>query len=309
MVARDLENKRAWAKAARAKDPEVARAADRARYQRDKERIRERQNAYASEHRDEAKARTAAWYVEHKDDPDVKKRRAEYNERWKAENREKYLAARKRQYQARKADPARDEANLGDARSRALARRARYKVVAEKAKEAGCACGEREPICLDFHHRDPAQKVMSIGKHLTHFASVEALAAEIAKCDVICGNCHKKHHAALPPKPRNRRAETSARQRALRAEKWGHTIANAKRQGCTLCPEDDDACLEFHHVDPRQKSFKIGDYKVMLLKTDLWLEIQKTMVLCVNCHRRVHAGVAALPDTSLEVYWRARLTR
>lgn len=308
---RQRERQREWNRAKRAADPEAARAKDRARYERDKERIRARQAVYAAEHREEAKAKTAAWYAEHKDDPEVKKRRAESNERWKAENREKHLAARKRRYQARKTDPEKDSANLTDARARALSRRARYKAVAEKAKTAGCACGEMEPLCLDFHHRDPAQKVMSIGRHLTHFASINELKAEIAKCDIICGNCHKKHHAALPQRPfasLTPKSRANYFQRLKREEKWAHKIANAKRKGCTLCPENDEVCLEFHHVDPAEKSFKIGDYKVMPLKLDIWLEIMKTVVLCVNCHRRVHAGVAALPDTPLEVYWRERLS-
>ncbi len=84
-------------------------------------------------------------------------------------------------------------------------------------------------------------------------------------------------------------------------------IARAKAKGCTLCEEEDAVCLQFHHVDPSMKSFKIGDYKVMSLDISVWREIQKCVVLCVNCHRRVHAGVATLPETSLRVYWRKRL--
>ena len=55
----------------------------------------------------------------------------------------------------------------------------------------GCAdCGYREhPAALDFDHRPGTTKVRDIkqGQQL----GWEALKAEIAKCDVVCANCHR----------------------------------------------------------------------------------------------------------------------
>lgn len=58
-------------------------------------------------------------------------------------------------------------------------------------------CGECEPVALDFHHRDPATKRFNISDQLGEF-SLKNIKIEIAKCDVLCSNCHRKHHAGVP---------------------------------------------------------------------------------------------------------------
>ncbi len=63
-------------------------------------------------------------------------------------------------------------------------------------KSVGCGtCGERHPGCLVFHHRDPATKEFSLGSALAFSWSKARLEVEIAKCDVLCANCHAKLHA------------------------------------------------------------------------------------------------------------------
>jgi hypothetical protein len=64
------------------------------------------------------------------------------------------------------------------------------------AKNQPCAdCGGTFPlVCMDFDHRDPALKSFTIAQGLQR--SHEALLAEIAKCDVVCSNCHRLRTAA-----------------------------------------------------------------------------------------------------------------
>jgi hypothetical protein len=58
-----------------------------------------------------------------------------------------------------------------------------------------CAkCVEDHPACLDFHHRDPTQKDISLSKAPGLGWSVERILQEIEKCDVLCSNCHRKYH-------------------------------------------------------------------------------------------------------------------
>ena len=58
-----------------------------------------------------------------------------------------------------------------------------------------CArCGEAHPGTLDFHHRDPAQKLFILATVNARARDQEEIAAEIAKCDVLCANCHRKLH-------------------------------------------------------------------------------------------------------------------
>ena len=58
-----------------------------------------------------------------------------------------------------------------------------------------CAsCPEDHPACLDFHHRDGATKDDSIANLMQHGCGRKRILAEIAKCDVLCANCHRKLH-------------------------------------------------------------------------------------------------------------------
>jgi hypothetical protein len=59
-----------------------------------------------------------------------------------------------------------------------------------------CArCGEDHPGCLQFHHADPTQKELSISDAVRRGWGRQRILAELAKCEVLCANCHAKHHA------------------------------------------------------------------------------------------------------------------
>lgn len=59
------------------------------------------------------------------------------------------------------------------------------------AKSVPCAdCGVGYPVyVMQFDHLDPAAKEFNIGV-IGPTASRSRLIAEIAKCDVVCANCH-----------------------------------------------------------------------------------------------------------------------
>lgn len=66
---------------------------------------------------------------------------------------------------------------------------------AYKRKQSCAKCGESDVVCLDFHHRDPNEKHFNIAVAIAR-ASIERLQNEVAKCDILCANCHRKLHAA-----------------------------------------------------------------------------------------------------------------
>ena len=57
----------------------------------------------------------------------------------------------------------------------------------------GCElCGYAEnPAALQFDHIDPAKKLFNVGRSKEH--SYQKLKDEIAKCRVLCANCHMIH--------------------------------------------------------------------------------------------------------------------
>jgi hypothetical protein len=67
---------------------------------------------------------------------------------------------------------------------------------------------------------------------------------------------------------------------------------------CAICGFDGHpAALQFHHVDPGQKSFTIRNGDTRSLER-MRREANKCLLLCANCHAQVEAGTADLPVRS-----------
>ena len=64
---------------------------------------------------------------------------------------------------------------------------------------------------------------------------------------------------------------------------------------CVVCNESDPVVLHFHHRDSREKKCRIADLVngASAIAT-IQQEIDKCVVLCANCHMRVHAGTVIL---------------
>jgi hypothetical protein len=91
----------------------------------------------------------------------------------------------------RRAQPgAADERPIADRRiARNIAR-----VHAILRRSACVDCGERDPVVLEFDHRGP--KRGSVTQMAWWGASIAAIDAEIAQCDIRCANCHRRVTAA-----------------------------------------------------------------------------------------------------------------
>lgn len=57
------------------------------------------------------------------------------------------------------------------------------------------SCGENHPACLAFHHEDAATKERNIADAVRRGWGRDRILRELAKCRVLCANCHAKHHA------------------------------------------------------------------------------------------------------------------
>ncbi|MBV0925676.1 HNH endonuclease [Halomicroarcula limicola] len=83
---------------------------------------------------------------------------------------------------------------------RSLQRRAELRAwVNELKATAGCSrCSEADPACLDFHHIDETGKEYQITTMISNGRGKESLLDEMAKCEVVCANCHRKVHFEPP---------------------------------------------------------------------------------------------------------------
>ena len=75
-------------------------------------------------------------------------------------------------------------------------------------------------------------------------------------------------------------AKNGKKRKVQRFEEWKKTLS------CSKCGESHIACLEFHHLDPSKKEFLIS--KIKTSKNKLTEELKKCIVLCSNCHRKLH---------------------
>lgn len=99
---------------------------------------------------------------------------------------------------------------------------------------------------------------------------------------------------------RNQEAVKSARieRASFRKErKLANKIAIRELAGgcCKVCGYNKcgDA-LEFHHIDPTKKLFRISAAVSESITPRLLEEINKCILLCSNCHREYHAGLIQL---------------
>ena len=62
---------------------------------------------------------------------------------------------------------------------------------------------------------------------------------------------------------------------------------------CCRCGEDHPACLDFHHKDSSKKIIEVSKAVRNGWSLDkIKREIKKCIILCANCHRKLHYKIA-----------------
>ena len=62
---------------------------------------------------------------------------------------------------------------------------------------------------------------------------------------------------------------------------------------CEKCGENHPATLDFHHLDPSKKDIEVP--KLFKSSKKLKAELEKCIVLCSNCHRKLHYEEKMVP--------------
>lgn len=79
-------------------------------------------------------------------------------------------------------------------RTNAEYRKRNLQFIVDFLKEHPCVdCGEKDPIVLEFDHRERKDKECNISR--MHTCHLDKLIKEMNKCDVRCSNCHKRKTA------------------------------------------------------------------------------------------------------------------
>ena len=168
--------------------------------------------------------------------------------------------------------------------------------------------GAFQPHQMDFDHRDASRKSLGLTWSRAMLASRVRLLEEIAKCDIVCANCHAiRTYAQQATRWAQRRAE-------------GHLIETprhrSKRRGsvprrdfilalrdwpCADCGQRlPPFVMQFDHRDPDQKKFNVAQ-SWCRSESSILAEARKCDIVCPNCHRnrsltqrQSRAGVAQL---------------
>lgn len=99
-----------------------------------------------------------------------------------SECKECHRAIRKTYYANNKSDEI--------ARIRVVKRRNRDWYIKLKSALRCERCGQSHPATLQFHHNDTDAKDAEVSRMVTEGYGRDKILAEIAKCSVLCANCH-----------------------------------------------------------------------------------------------------------------------
>ena len=91
-------------------------------------------------------------------------------------------------------------------------------------------------------------------------------------------SCKKYYHAHIEQRRKQKRSYRGKHKKLM------HKI---KINGCAICGYDKcDACLDFHHVNPKDKKFGVSS--VNMERRNFVEELSKCVLLCKNCHHEMH---------------------
>ena len=152
-------------------------------------------------------------------------------------------------------------------------------------------CGARfAPHQMDFDHREAQEKSFVLTSGGAMLTSRRRLMEEVAKCDVVCANCHRI------------RTRTRHRQRLCQRARTGSSIGIEARRArwrmharlldflreapCSDCGGRFPPCsMDFDHRDPATKVAAVTRLVGRAGRDRILAEARKCDIVCANCHR------------------------
>ncbi len=161
-----------------------------------------------------------------------------------------------------------------------------------RLREVPCTdCGRSfAPHQMDFDHRDPQQKAFGLTTGGAMLASRGRLMAELAKCDVVCANCHRirtrvAHQRRLAERDRTG-SSPGLDQRRARWRAHAQLLDTLRDSPCSDCGGTFPPCsMDFDH---RDRMTKIAAVTRLIGRAGLQkivAEAAKCDIVCANCHR------------------------
>lgn len=116
-------------------------------------------------------------------------------------------------------------------------------------------------------------------------ASLARLDEEIACCEVVCVNCHRRRTAYRQGSRRLGHGFVASTTRPLRDRNLRLLFEHLTIAGCVDCEEQDLVVLDFDHCHGKTASVsRLAQSECSVARLEE--EIAKCEVRCANCHRR-----------------------
>jgi hypothetical protein len=157
-----------------------------------------------------------------------------------------------------------------------------------RARPCADCRGSFAPHQMDFDHRDGTVKRFTVMSGGAMLRSTSALLDEVAKCDVVCANCHRirtwERHVArrLPPTGRSRDIER-------KREYWrrqARMLDCIRQVPCMDCGRRFPPCaMDFDHRDPGSKRSAVMRMIGRAGTARILDEVARCDIVCANCHR------------------------
>jgi hypothetical protein len=117
----------------------------------------------------------------------------------------------------------------------------------------------------------------------------------------VCRECNKKRSRQYYAENRDKHLKVIYKNKKKYMDRAKVFVLGVKSSGCASCEETEICCLDLHHFDPKKKDFlisKVSQGGITSLDR-IKKELAKCVVLCSNCHRKVHAGLLKVDKSHL----------
>ena len=183
--------------------------------------------------------------------------------------------------------------NLDRERERIRSRQAATLAILRDLRRAPCVdCGATlSPHQMDFDHRDPRIKSFRLTAGRAMLAAWDTLLKEVAKCDIVCANCHRLrtralHAATIAARGSGAASPDDVERRRATWRAQARLLDDLRRVPCADCGRRYEPCaMDFDH---REGASKVSGVTRMIGRFGTarkLAEVAKCDIVCANCHR------------------------
>jgi hypothetical protein len=142
---------------------------------------------------------------------------------------------------------------------------------------------------MDFDHRVGTTKRFRLTSGRAMLRPRAVLMEEVAKCDVVCANCHRirtqrRHAGRVRAEPAADSPQTARRRAGWQAQ--ARLLDAIRDRPCADCVGRFPPCaMDFDHRDPATKRAGVTRLIGRTGTPRLLDEVEKCDIVCANCHR------------------------